>query len=233
MAMHDAKANRLREEYQKLLTLKRRSDFIGVEPVDVQPGYPPERYVITYTCRGIKAVDRFLEPIPSDEHRVEIYLIDFPVREPILKWQTDIWHPNIEHDGLRRVCTDNGKSWYSSKSLDLLVMGMGLMVQYRRYHAKWLPPYPIDKKAANWVLNYAEPRNIVGPDKPFDDRPLLRKQPVVDSELAPGATEDDGEIVFGPPEDDRKIIFGEPFSDRSDPDAPLPPSPTRETWPPD
>src|ERR1051325_4154210 len=91
--MHDAKANRLREEYQKLLTLKRRSDFIGVEPVDVQPGYPPERYVITYTCRGIKAVDRFLEPIPSDEHRVEIYLIDFPVREPILKWQIGRAHP--------------------------------------------------------------------------------------------------------------------------------------------
>lgn len=217
--MHDAKANRLREEYQKLLALKRRSDFIGVEPIDVRPGDPPEKYIITYTCLGIGAINRStMEPIPSELHQVEMYLIDFPVREPILKWLTDIWHPNIEHKGLRRVCTDNGKSWYSSKSLDFLVISMGLMVQYRLYHARWVPPYPIDKEAASWVLNYAEPRNIVGPDKPFDARPLLRRLPVDGSDLAPpgwqGALEDDGAVVFGAPEDDRGIIFGELFSDR-------------------
>jgi len=203
--MHDPKATRLMEEYQKLLKLERRSKFIEVEPVDVQPGYPPEKYRITYTCLGIARIKPDGEPVPAETHRMEMILIDFPAKEPVLKWLTPIWHPNIEHDGLRKVCTDNPKSWFPTKSLDWLVITMGEMVQYKQYHAKWEPPYPVDKAAAQWVIGYAEPRNIVGPGKPFDPRPLLRKMPLApaggprpetSSAAAPGAKKKP-RVVFG------------------------------------
>jgi len=211
--MHDAKANRLLEEYQKLLKLERRSKFIKVEPREVQPGYPPEQYVVTYTCRGIARIRQDGEPVASEDHRVEIYLIDFPIREPILRWVTPIWHPNIEHAGTRKVCTDNPKSWFPTQSLDRLVLTMGEMVQYKRYHAKWTPPYPVDREAANWVLEFAEPNNIIGADKPFDDRHLLRKMP-----LAPAAEQSKREeppLAKTDSRNKQRVVFGKLKSDKS------------------
>lgn len=222
--MHDPR-KRLFDEYQKLLRLERRSKFIKVEPMEVQPGHPPEKYLITYTCLGIARITPDGEPEPSDFHQVEMHLIDFPSKEPALTWKTDIWHPNIEHDGPRKVCTDNPKSWFPTKSLDFLVITMGLMVQYQRYHAKWSPPYPIDKKAAKWVLDYAEPHHIVGPKKPFDDRPLLRRMIPLPADWQPEkrpdppseAKEKRQRVVFGKPEaaveKRKKVVFGKPFSD--------------------
>jgi ubiquitin-protein ligase len=221
--MHDAKSSRLLEEYQKLLKLERRSKFIKVEPLDVQPGYPPEKYLITYTCRGIARIRQDGEPVTSELHQVEMYLIDFPVREPILRWVTDIWHPNIEHDGPRKVCTDNAKSWFPTKSLDSLVFVMGEMVQYKRYHAEWKPPYPVDKEAASWVLDYAEPNKIVGKDKPFDDRQLLRRMPFAPEKMRKperlfSSTKDSGgrpKVIFGEMKPkNSKVIFGKPSSDK-------------------
>ena len=217
--MHDAKSTRLKDEYEKLLKLERRSKFIKVEPVDVQPGYPPEKYLITYTCRGIGRIGQDGEPVPSEFHQVVMHLIDFPAREPVLKWVTPIWHPNIEHDGPRKVCTDNPKSWFPTKSLDGLVFAIGEMVQYKRYHAQWKPPYPVDKEAAKWVLGHAEPKNIVGPDKPFDARPLLRKMPLAPAGETPGgpaAKPDRPKVVFGtlkpnqPKPEKPKVVFGKP-----------------------
>jgi ubiquitin-protein ligase len=220
--MHDAKANRLLEEYQKLLKLERRSKFIKVEPLDVQLGYPPEKYRITYTCRGIARIRPDGEPVASEFHQVEMHLVDFPVREPILKWVTDIWHPNITHDGSRKVCTDNSKSWFPTKSLDNLVFVMGEMVQYKRYHAEWEPPYPVDKEAASWVLDYAEPNNIIGRDKPFDDRHLLRRMPFApgeEREPQKNSSSSKGSggrprIVFGKIRKNPKVIFGKPDSNK-------------------
>lgn len=174
---HNARYARLAIEYTKLMNLAARSSVIEIQPVEVQPGWPPEKYVITYRCRGIAAVDQQQNPQVSDFHQVSMYMgSDYPLKEPYLRWLTPIWHPNIEHLEPHHVCTNNVQNWYAAKPLAELVVAMGEMVQYKHYHAKWISPFPLDRAAAEWVLNVAEPRGLLGPEKPFDDQPLLKTQ---------------------------------------------------------
>jgi ubiquitin-protein ligase len=174
---HNARYARLAIEYTKLMNLAARSNFIEVHPVEVQPGWAPEKYVITYRCRGIASVDAQGAPLASEFHQVSMYMgSDYPLKEPYLRWLTPIWHPNIDHLEPHHVCTNNVQNWFAAKPLAELVLAMGEMVQYKHYHAKWVSPFPLDRAAAEWVLQVAEPDGIVGPNKPFDDRPLLRAQ---------------------------------------------------------
>jgi len=159
------------------MNLAARSSFIDIRPVEVQPGWPPEKYIITYRCRGIASVDQHNQPRVSEFHRVSMYMgSDYPLKEPYLKWLTPIWHPNIDHEEPHHVCTNNVQNWFAAKPLAELVLAMGEMVQYKHYHAKWVSPFPLDRAAAEWVLEFAEPQRIIGPDKAFDDRPLLQAQ---------------------------------------------------------
>jgi hypothetical protein len=172
----DPHVRRLILEQERLITLASRSDFIRIEPIDIVPGMPPEKYVITFTCKGIGRLGGNREPISSNFHQVSMYISrEFPRKEPYLKWLTPIWHPNIEHDEPHHVCTNEPQNFFATKGMDEFVLILGEMVQYRRYHAVWQQPWPLDKEAADWVVEYAEPHGIVGPDKPFDDRPLLRE----------------------------------------------------------
>lgn len=174
---HNARYARLAIEYTKLMNLAARSSVIEVQPVEMQPGWPPEKYVITYRCRGIASIDEQQLPKVSEFHQVSMYMgSDYPLKEPYLRWLTPIWHPNIEHLEPHHVCTNNVQNWFAAKPLAELVLAMGEMVQYKHYHAKWVSPFPLDRAAAEWVLNVAEPRGILGPDKPFDDQPLLQAQ---------------------------------------------------------
>lgn len=172
----DPHVRRLLVEQERLINLSSRSDFIKIEPVDVTPGMPPDKYIITFTCNGIARLDEAGEPVASNFHQVSMYISrEFPRQEPHLKWLTQIWHPNIEHNEPHHVCTNNVQNFYSTKGLDDLILILGEMVQYKRYHAVWEQPWPYDKEVADWVVKYAEPRGIVKPDKPFDARPLLRE----------------------------------------------------------
>jgi ubiquitin-protein ligase len=174
---HNARYARLAIEYTKLMNLAARSDFIEVHPVEAQPGWPPEKYIITYRCRGIASVDTHGLPQAAEFHQVSMYMgSDYPLKEPYLRWLTPIWHPNIEHLEPHHVCTNNVQNWFAAKPLAELVLAMGEMVQYKHYHAKWVSPFPLDRVAADWVLQVAEPKGIVGPNKPFDERPLLKAQ---------------------------------------------------------
>lgn len=174
---HNPRFARLSIEYTKLINLAERSAFIGIQPMEVQPGWPPEKYVITYTCKGIAGIDDTKHPISSEFHQVSMYLgLDYPRKEPYLKWLTPIWHPNIDHLEPHHVCTNNVQNWFATKSLSDLVLVMGEMVQFKRYHAAWSSPFPIDRVSAEWVRDYGEPLGIIGPTKPFDPRPLLRPQ---------------------------------------------------------
>jgi ubiquitin-protein ligase len=171
----DPHTRRLRKERTRLINLDKRSDFISIESVDEVAGMPPDKYIITFTCKGIARINDDGTPIASDFHRVSMYISrDFPRREPYLKWLTPIWHPNIQHKEPYRVCINKEQNYNSTTRLNDLVVMLAEMVQYKRYHAIWKRPYPYDKEVADWVLRYAEPRGIVGPDKPFDPRPLER-----------------------------------------------------------
>jgi hypothetical protein len=170
------------------MNLAARSTFIDVRPIEMQPGWPPEKYIITYTCRGIASIDLDELPRVSEFHQVSMYMgSEYPLKEPYLRWLTPIWHPNIAHEEPHHVCTNNVQNWFAAKPLAELVLAMGEMVQYKHYHAKWIAPYPLDRDAADWVLEFAEPRGILGPNKPFDDRPLLQTQRMRKTSPSPAA----------------------------------------------
>jgi ubiquitin-protein ligase len=181
---HNSRHARLSIEYEKLMNLEALSEFIRIEPKGMQPGWPPDRYVVTYTCKGIADIDQdSLAPKVSDIHQVEIRLgADYPTKQPELKWLTPIWHPNFNPP---RVCTNEEENWYPAKTLVDLVLMIGEMVQYKRYHAQPVEPWPLNRTAANWVVDYAEKGGLIGPDKPLDPRRLVKPPKIRHKDLPP------------------------------------------------
>jgi len=164
---------RLLGDYERMRELAARSDLIEFESERPRSGAPPERYVVTFTCKGIIAVDRRGRPRFGERHQVEIYLHNqYPQRWPGLKWLTPIWHPNIHHlNG--SVCID-AAWWTASRSLDRLVVMLGEMVQYKNFHDDpTRPPFPWDPEAARWCREYRanNPQAF-----PVDRRELLRPE---------------------------------------------------------
>jgi len=166
---------RLRADFKRMQDLVAQSDLIDFKAVDVRKGMPPERYIISYKCKGIHSVDRKGNPKFGNFHQVEIYLHNqYPQRWPGMKWLTPIWHPNINHAN-GSVCID-AAWWTASRSLDRLVIMIGEMVQYKNFHddpAK--PPFPWDPEAARWSRKY---RSKNPNTFPVDRRELLRPERV-------------------------------------------------------
>ena len=164
---------RLRADYQRVQELAAQSDLIDVAAKSVRKGMPPERYVVTYKCKGIVGVDPKGKPKFGSKHQVEIYLhSQYPQRWPGMQWLTPVWHPNINHHN-GSVCVD-AAWWTASRSLDRLVLMIGEMVQYKNFHddpAK--PPFPWDPEAARWSREY---RNKNPKAFPVDTRELLRPE---------------------------------------------------------
>jgi len=166
---------RLRADHDLMLELSARSDLIEFQAKSTRRGLPPERYIVTYKCKGIVGVDRNGRPKYGNRHQVEIYLhSQYPQRWPGMKWLTPIWHPNINHlNG--SVCID-AAWWTASRSLDRLVIMIGEMVQYRNFHDDpTKPPFPWDPEAARWCRAYRAKHPDVFP---VDDRELLRPERV-------------------------------------------------------
>ena len=161
MAPGNKRQVRLAQEWERLQAVNRDSDYVRVEPIDVLPGRAPEKYKVTFLCRGIIGIESSTKPIYGTKHEVQIYChADFPTDVPWLQWQTPIWHPNIEHSGQKRVCV-NKAEWLGGMALADLCQQMFEMVQYKNYHAELSPPYPLDGDAATWVRDHAEPSGIV------------------------------------------------------------------------
>jgi ubiquitin-protein ligase len=166
---------RLRADYELMRELAARSDVISFTSQTARPSLPPERYIVTFKCRGISAVDRQGNPKYSQQHQVEIYLHNqYPQRWPGMKWLTPIWHPNINHlNG--SVCID-AAWWTASRSLDRLVVMLGEMVQYKNFHDDpTRPPFPWDADAARWSREYRQKHSDVFP---VDRHELLRPERV-------------------------------------------------------
>jgi ubiquitin-protein ligase len=166
---------RLQADYQRMQELAARSNLIEFTAQSVRPGLPPERYIVTYKCKGIIGVDRKGNPKFGNKHQVEIYLHNqYPQRWPGMKWLTPVWHPNINHlNGT--VCID-AAWWTASRSLDRLVIMIGEMVQYKNFHDDpTKPPFPWDPEAARWSRDY---RKTHPSAFPVDNRELLRPERV-------------------------------------------------------
>lgn len=164
---------RLKADYEKLMELKAQSDLIDFDVVDVKPGFPPEKYIVTFKCKSITGIDLLGRPQFGDRHQVAIYLHnEYPHRWPGLKWLTPIWHPNIKRAN-GSVCID-AAWWTAARSLDRLVVMLGEMAQYKNYHDDpTQPPFPWDADAAKWSRNYrmSHPGCF-----PVDTRELLRPE---------------------------------------------------------
>ena len=166
---------RLKADYELMQDLNSRSDLISFKVVDARAGVPPERYIVTFTCKSISNVDRAGNPKFSNHHQVEIYLHQqYPQRWPGMKWLTPIWHPNINHlNGT--VCID-AAWWTASRSLDRLIIMLGEMLQWKNFHDDpTKPPFPWDAEAARWSREY---RKKHANEVPVDHRELLRPERV-------------------------------------------------------
>lgn len=175
---------RLRGDHDLMQELSARSDLIEFRAKSARRGLPPERYIVTYKCKGIVGVDRDGKPKYGSRHQVEIYLhSQYPQRWPGMKWLTPIWHPNINHlNG--SVCID-AAWWTASRSLDRLVIMIGEMVQYKNFHDDpTKPPFPWDPEAARWCRAYRRKHPGVFP---VDKRELLRPERVKIKKSAPKA----------------------------------------------
>jgi len=166
---------RLRKDYELIQELAARSDLIKVDAKTAGPGMPPERYIITFKCKGVTGVDRRGNPKVGERHEVEIYLhSQYPQRWPGMKWLTPIWHPNINHAN-GSVCID-AAWWSASRSLDRLVLMLGEMVQYKNFHDDpTKAPFPWDLEAARWCREF---RKTHPNYFPVDKRELLRPERV-------------------------------------------------------
>lgn len=133
---------RLQADFQRLLELSRRSPSIAVRPLNTVP----DRYEVTFRCRGLVWPPGDPAPSITTVHRMEIYLhLDYPRLPPRLLWLTPIFHPNIlppDHNG--GVCIGQ---WTPSETLDQLLLRISEMVQYRNYSAA----DALDTRAAQWA----------------------------------------------------------------------------------
>ena len=176
-ASFDPRQVRLEDEKRRMDEINRDSDFVRTEPVDVLPGRAPERYRIKLMCKSIVGIDpASQEPVYGNEHSVLMYCDqEFPNQVPRLRWETPIWHPNVEHAKSKNVCVQ-AKEWLPAMGLDHLCRQLFDMAQFKNYHAEWKQPYPLDPEVAQWVRDYAEPRGIVDKQRgiALDDRPFYR-----------------------------------------------------------
>jgi ubiquitin-protein ligase len=164
---------RLKADYELMRDLAARSPFISFEAKSSAPGTPPERYIVTFSCRSIVGVDRSGEPKFGEHHQVEVYLHgQYPQRWPGLRWMTPIWHPNINHMN-GSVCID-AAWWTAARSLDRLMLMLGEMLEYKNFHDDpSKPPFPWDPEAARWCRQY---RTDHPQAFPVDQRELLRPE---------------------------------------------------------
>ena len=207
---NDSMLVRLSEEYTELMNMsdycRRCGGRIEVKPENVKNGWPPEEYIVIFRCKGVAGITKENKPVYAELHKVRITLNSgFPGTEPALEWLTPIWHPNILHVPPHNVCTHNLDSWWPGQRLVNLILKLGDLVQYKHYHAVDEFPYPLDKKVAEWVVNYAEPSGILGKGKPVDPRPLLPE-----GKIFSGGDDDHGHAAGVEPEQNNGSVAPPP-----------------------
>lgn len=192
---------RLSREYDLLEALCKRSDKISFEISQQLGNNPPEGYTIFYKVKSITGIKPNLEPVYGTRHAASILLppeYPGPEGDPICYMKTDVWHPNIRYHGHHkgRICI-TAKALGAWHSLDMLVLRIGEILQYKNYLAENIPPYPEDEKVAKWVREYAEPNGLVNARLgiALDQSELLR--PLEGFEPRPAPQKLSGKIKVG------------------------------------
>ena len=155
-----SRQRRFEAERQRPETLNQEREYVKVDPIDVRPGEPPERYRVTFLCCSITVIDLARNPIYGTQHQVEIYCHeDFPADVPWVRWEAPMGHPDIQRDEPKNVSQQENVVGRDDPC-DLCEQ-MFKMVQYQCYTAVLSYPYPLGSEAAEWVRNYGEPPGIV------------------------------------------------------------------------
>ena len=133
---------RLQSDFKKLKKLTSSKSFLNIS----WEGELPERYVITYKCKGLVLEKNYSTPQIKNQHQLKIYLHkDYPRRPPKLKFLTDIFHPNMlpsyKNGG---VCIG---AWTPAESLSQLCIRIGKMIEYQIYNLN----DELNKEAVSWV----------------------------------------------------------------------------------
>ena len=202
---YDPWRDRLTDEKRRLDAVNRASDYVRVRAASAS-NTAPDRYIVTFECKGIVGIDALRWPVYGYTHEVEIYCDRdyFPLKPPNLRWLTPIWHPNIQHVEPKNVCV-NKNEWLGATGLDWLCELLFDMVQYRNYHAAHEKPFPLDLEVARWVLDFAEPNDIVNKrrGKYVDNKPFLRPG----ASLLPNKAPAPSLTLVAPPVKEPKVKF--------------------------
>lgn len=170
------RAPRLKSDFQELDSLCERSEVISYEVIS-KDGSNPDAYRITYNLKSIIGVGPNRKPIYGHTHVAEIrFPAMYPKSQPVCKMISDVWHPNIRYSGKTKghICI-NEQSLGPWHNLEMLVIRIGRILQYKNYHTKNVAPWPEDPTAAKWVREYAEPHNIINKKRGIyvDNTPLF------------------------------------------------------------
>jgi len=176
----------------KLDELCNRSSQISYEITQRLGSYPPEGYKIRYDVKSIIGIDnRTKQPKYGTSHSAVITLPEGypgPTGDPMCVMESDTWHPNIKSSGeyKGRICI-TAKALGAWHSLDMLVLRIGEMLQWKNYLAENRDPFPEDERVAQWVREFAEPQGIVDYRKNIvvDDSELMLPEPGFDEPRPP------------------------------------------------
>jgi len=155
---------RLAKELEAVHEVCSNNDFVDYEIID--PNYqkrPPRKYRIKYNIKSFIGIDSNGNPLVGDTHIVDLEIPKhYPLESVIPYAKTEIWHPNIKWDGPYKghIC-GNVKDFGKTYTLDLMILRIANIIEYKNYLAENIPPFPEEEKVAKWIREYAEPNGLV------------------------------------------------------------------------
>lgn len=185
----DGRDERLAGEHLALAEMLEKTNKITYQ-VNSGSRVPPESYLIGYHVKSIVGINEDQTPIYGNYHEVEI---TFPAGYPLTAaakcyTKTPVWHPNIKWDGRfkGRIC-GNTKEFGKLYFLNMLVVRIGEILQFKNYHAEQTAPFPEDESVARWTRDYAEPNELFNRNmgKYVDDTPLMGFDPTIQPDSQP------------------------------------------------
>jgi hypothetical protein len=175
----DESTGEFTEEFTKNIFYNYQNYFLPEDYSLRFPDYPPEKYLIVYSCDSMVYKEETLDKYDSDSPKkytltkrsvflIEIlYGLDFPVERPVFICTTkNIWHPNIRYPN---ICVE-GRPFPAGVTLEYLIPMIGRMFQYQEYNLKSV----LNSDAANWTRE-----NVAF--LPIDDRDILDKNRILRS----------------------------------------------------